>query len=108
MTDLLSEASNSNATSLIVRDLQVLVFVYLSSIIIWQQVPDFFVINLGVTDSDCDGLVKLVACECIELRDGSWYDASVLENRVATGHSISLSRTCLPVAHYRAVIPFNN
>ena len=61
VADLLGQALDSNASTLVVRDLQVLLSGYLASFLVRQQVPDLLIVNFRVTDSDCDGLVELVA-----------------------------------------------
>ena len=63
-----------------------------------------FVVDLNVTDSDGDGLVEFLASLVVQLLDGSWDDASLLEVVGQTKHRVGLATACLPVAHNRAVV----
>ena len=67
VTDLLCEAFDGDTTALIISDLQVLVTCDGPSRFIWEQITNLLVIDLSVTDSDRDRLVKLVRCEGVQL-----------------------------------------
>jgi len=108
VTDRLSETSDGHSSALVVGDLQVLVFMDLARGGIRQQVSDLFVVDLGVTDPDRDGLVELVASQREQGRDGSGHDAAVLEDLAASRHRVSLAGARLAVAENRAVVAFDD
>jgi len=98
VTDLLSQSFDCDAATLIISDLQVLLASDLPCALIWKQVTNLFIVDLRVTDSDCDGLLKLVASESVELRDGARHETTILENSRAACHRVGLSSTSLSVA----------
>ena len=63
LTDVLTETSDCDTTSLIVEDLQVLISHHeilraCASANLWQQISDLVIVDFGVTDTNCDGLFK--------------------------------------------------
>ena len=66
-----------NTSSLVVLNTQVLTLdVFL---IRQQQVLNLLVVDLGVTDSDCDSLVELGTSRVLDLVDGTRHNTTVLE-----------------------------
>ena len=61
--DLLGEAADGNTAALVVRDLQVLVFVDLACAFVGQQVSNLLIVDLSVTDPDCDSLIEFIRGE---------------------------------------------
>lgn len=100
----LDQALDGDTTTLVVSDLQVLLATDRALHLgIGKEVSDFLVVDLGVTDPDSDGLVKLVLGQRIHLRDSPGHQPTVLEHRRATSHGVGLTCTCLTIAKNSAV-----
>lgn len=108
IADLLSQSFDGDAATLVISDLQVLLPSDLPCALIWKQVTNLLIVDLRVTDPDCDGLLKLVAGESIELRDGTRHETTILENSRAARHGVGLSSTSLSVAKDGAIVALNN
>lgn len=67
-----------------------------------------FVVDLDVTDSDFDCLIKLLAGFVVDLLNGSWDNSLVLLTVLQAKHWISFTGTSLSIAHNRTVIPSYN
>ena len=63
-----------------------------------------FIINLYVTDSDCDGLIKFKTCFVIELLDSSWKYTPLFIVVCETKHRICFSTACLAITHHSTVV----
>ena len=108
VTDLLGQSLDGDTTTLVISDLQVLVTSDRTSGLIRQQVTNLLIVDLRVTDSDGDGLLELVACQSIELRDGSGDETAILEDGRTSGHRVGFTRTCLSIAEHCAIIALND
>ena len=89
LTDVLTETSHCDTTSLIIKDLQVLISHHEilrsgSRAHLRQQISDLVIVDFGVTDTNCDGLFKFGARQIVHLVDSSWHNTSVLEFSLAT------------------------
>ena len=81
ITDCLSQPLDGNTSALIISDLKILLNSNGILIVsVGQQISDLLVIDLSVTDTNGNCLIELVACESIQLSDGSWHNTSVLED----------------------------
>ena len=106
VANLLGKTDNMHSTSLVILNAQVLachVFV-----VAQQQVLNLLVVNLSVTDSDGDSLVKLSTRSSVYLVDCSRDDATILEVCRAASHGVSLSGTSLAVAEHCAIVAFDD
>lgn len=77
--------------------------------VLWrnQKVDHSLVIDLDVTDSDGDSLIKLAADLVVDLLNSSGNDSSVLIIIGLTKHRESFSSTGLTVAHHSSIVPSN-
>lgn len=67
-----------------------------------------FIIDFYIAHSDSDGLIKFIANFIKYLTYSSGYNSSVFEVGAAASHSECLSRACLTVAQYSAIVTLHN
>lgn len=67
-----------------------------------------FIIDLNVTDSDCDSLIKLKTGFMIQLLNRSWHHSSLLVVISQTQHGVGLSTACLTIAHHSTIITLDH
>lgn len=108
ITNGLSQAFNGNTTSLIICDLQVLNSSNITTRLIRKQISNLFVVNLCITDSNSDCLIKFVARQSVQLRDRTGHDTTVLKLSGAASHWISLTSTSLSIAQDCTIEAFND
>jgi hypothetical protein len=73
-----------------------------------QQISNSFVVDFGVTDTDCYSLIEFHGTQVVNLVDSSWEDTAILENSGWACHRVCLPSTGLAVTKHSTVVAFHN
>ena len=71
------------------------------------MVTYLFIVNLSITNTNGDSLVKFRANLMIDLLDGTWNNTSLLVIIGQSQHGESLSRSGLAIAHDSSIVASN-